>query len=277
MRVAGLELLDPRPIGGGDIGRSYIARLADGVTVFAKSLTDPPTDFFAAEARGLDLLRVAAGPPVPAVRAVGPDGLVLDWVSPGSPSREAAQRFGEQLARLHATGGSSFGADRAGFVGTVRVDNASAPDWPTFFADRRLRPALAAARQAGSLDDSQAGMIEAVIDNLRDLGGPPEPPARIHGDLWGGNLLWADTDQVWVIDAAAAHHGHRETDLAMLALFGAPFLREILDAYEAVSPMAPGWQGRIPLHQLHPLLIHAVLFGGGYGARAVAAARSLLS
>jgi fructosamine-3-kinase len=277
VRIAGVELLDPRPVGGGDIGRSFAARLADGSTVFAKSLPDSPPDFFTAEARGLALLRVDAGPPVPAVRAVAHDGLILDWVEPGSPSRQAAQRFGQQLARLHATSSSQFGAAEPGFVGTVRIDNAPAPDWPTFFAERRLRPAMAAARRAGSLDDADASAISEVIDNLGDLGGPPEPPALIHGDLWAGNLLWADSGEVWLVDAAAAHHGHRETDLAMLALFGAPFHREILAAYDAASPLATGWESRIPLHQLHPLLIHAVLFGGGYGARAGAAARRLLA
>jgi fructosamine-3-kinase len=276
MRIAGVELLDPRPVGGGDIGRSFAARLADGSAVFAKSLPDPPKDFFAAEARGLELLRVEAGPPVPAVRAVAPDGLILDWVQPGSPSPQAAQRFGQQLARLHGAGRSQFGAVDSGFVGTVRLDNTPAPDWPTFFAERRLRPALAAARRAGSLDDSDASVISEVIDNLHDLGGPSEPPALIHGDLWAGNLLWAEAGEVLLVDAAAAHHGHRETDLAMLALFGAPFHREILDAYDAASPLASGWQARVPLHQLHPLLIHALLFGGGYGARAGAAARTLL-
>jgi fructosamine-3-kinase len=277
MRIAGVELLDPRPVGGGDIGRSFSARLSDGTTVFAKSLPDPPADFFEAEARGLDLLRVDGGPPVPAVRAVAHDGLVLDWVAPGFPSQQAAHRFGQQLARLHAAGGSQFGADGPGFVGTVRLDNTPATDWPTFFAERRLLPVLAAARRVGSLDDSDALAISEVIENLRGLGGPPASPALIHGDLWAGNLLWSDTGQIWLVDAAAAHHGHRETDLAMLALFGAPFHREILDAYDAASPLDRGWQARIPLHQLHPLLIHAVLFGGGYGARAGAAARRLLA
>jgi fructosamine-3-kinase len=276
MRIAGVELVDPRPIAGGDIARSFTARLVDGAVVFAKSLPDPPPDFFAAEARGLELLRIDAGPPVPAVHAVADDGLVLDWVEPGSPSRQAAQRFGHQLARLHASGGPNFGADRPGFVGTIRVDNTPAADWPTFFAERRLRPALAAASRSGSLAEPDASAISEIIDNLSDLGGPPEPAARIHGDLWAGNLLWADDGAVWLVDAAAAHHGHRETDLAMLALFGVPFHREILDAYDEVAPLAPGWQSRIPLHQIHPLLIHAALFGGGYGARAGAVATRLL-
>jgi fructosamine-3-kinase len=110
-----------------------------------------------------------------------------------------------------------------------------------------------------------------VLDKLPDLAGPPEPPARLHGDLWSGNVLWAADGRAWIIDPAA-HGGHRETDLAMLALFGLPHLDRVLAAYDASWPLAAGWEERVPLHQLHPLLVHAVLFGGGYGAQAVAAA-----
>lgn len=276
MMLAGVDLVDPRPVGGGDICESFDARLADGARVFAKTLTNPPSDFFDAEARGLDRLRTDAGPPVPTVRAVASDGLVLEWVEPTSPSRAAGERFGGQLAALHRCAGTQFGAASGGFVATVPLDNSAAEDWPIFFAERRLGPALAVARQRGAVRESDAVAIRDVIENLRDLAGPPEPPARIHGDLWAGNLHWAADGQVWLIDAAAAHDGNRETDLAMLALFGAPFHREIVDAYDRVFPLAPGWQERISLHQLHPLLIHAILFGGGYGARAAAAARQLL-
>jgi fructosamine-3-kinase len=109
---------------------------------------------------------------------------------------------------------------------------------------------------------------------------PEEPPARLHGDLWNGNVLWGLDGQVWAIDPAA-HAGHRETDLAMLSLFGLPHLPRVLDAYLEASPLADGWEDRVPLHQLFPLLVHACLFGWGtsgtgYGGRAGAAARELL-
>ena len=110
---------------------------------------------------------------------------------------------------------------------------------------------------------------------IHEVAGDPEPPARLHGDLWSGNLVWGTDGQVWVIDPAA-HGGHRETDLAMLALFGAPHLQRIVDAYDEAAPLADGWRERVALHQLHPLLVHAVLFGGSYGARAAAAARTAL-
>jgi fructosamine-3-kinase len=155
----------------------------------------------------------------------------------------------------------------------VPLQNAPAQGWSEFFAARRLAPALSAAREGGAIDARDAEVVEVVIRRIDELAGDPEPPARVHGDLWAGNLLWAADGQVWLVDAAAAHDGHRETDLAMLALFGAPYLAEIMASYDQGYPLAPGWQRRIPLHQIHPLLIHAALFGGGYGARAADAAR----
>ena len=118
-------------------------------------------------------------------------------------------------------------------------------------------------------------MIERVCDRLPELAGPPEPPARLHGDLWSGNVLWS-TDGAWLIDPAA-HGGHRETDLAMLALFGCPHLDTVLAAYDEAAPLAPGWRDRVPLHQLFPLLVHVVLFGRGYAGQCVAAARAALA
>jgi fructosamine-3-kinase len=97
----------------------------------------------------------------------------------------------------------------------------------------------------------------------------------VHGDLWAGNVLWSG-GRGWLIDPAA-HGGHRETDLAMLALFGAPYLDAILRAYQAASPLADGWRDRVPLHQLHPLLVHVCLFGASYAGQLRAAARAALA
>ena len=102
-----------------------------------------------------------------------------------------------------------------------------------------------------------------------------EPPARLHGDLWSGNVLWT-ADEAVLIDPAA-HGGHREADLAMLALFGAPHLERVLAAYDEAAPLADGWRERVPLHQVHPLLLHAVLFGGSYGGAGVCAAAGATS
>jgi fructosamine-3-kinase len=277
MRVAGVELFDARPVSGGDICRAFAARTIEGDRVFAKTLTGAPPGFFEAEAAGLNRLRTVGGPPVPRVHAVDAGGLVLEWVEPSSPSKPAARAFGHSLARLHRRRGDSFGAASNGFVATVAVDNSPVDEWPSFHAERRLHPALRVAADRGAIDADAAQAVEGVIEGLPALAGPPEPPARIHGDLWAGNLLWAAAGHVWLVDAAGAHDGHRETDLAMLALFGAPHLGDIMAAYDEIYPRAEGWQARIALHQIHPLLIHAALFGGGYGTRAGDAARAALA
>jgi fructosamine-3-kinase len=148
--------------------------------------------------------------------------------------------------------------------------NVTGASWPEWYVEHRVLPYLRTAVDQGSLNNPAP--IEAVCDRIGELAGPVEPPARLHGDLWSGNVLWSD--QAWLIDPAA-HGGHRETDLAMLHLFGCAQLERIVAAYHERDPLADGWRERIPLHQLFPLLVHTMLFGGGYGAQAVAAARSL--
>lgn len=276
MKVAGIELGDAAPVAGGDICGAFRANLNLGDVVFAKTHAAAPPGMFVAEARGLDRLRVEGGPPVPRVIAVAEDGLVLEWVGSRAPTREAAVRFGRELAMLHRAAGENFGADAPGYLATIPLDNTLEPTWPAFHADRRLLPVLDAARRCAALDDDQATVVTRLIERLPELAGPSEPPALIHGDLWSGNLLWA-SESVWLVDAASAHYGHRETDLAMLALFGAPYLEEIVASYDATYPLANGWRERVPLHQVFPLLVHAALFGGGYGARAAQAANAALA
>jgi fructosamine-3-kinase len=180
------------------------------------------------------------------------------------------------VAGLHAAGAPCFGLDGGadGFIGPLPMSNQPAADWPTFYAERRVLPFLRAAVDAGAVDPAGATAVERVCARLPALAGPPEPPARIHGDLWSGNLLCDTAGRPWLIDPAA-HGGHRETDLAMLALFGG-LSERFVAAYTEVRPLADGWRDRVALHQLHPLLVHAVLFGGRYGAAAVEAARGVL-
>jgi fructosamine-3-kinase len=151
------------------------------------------------------------------------------------------------------------------------MPNTPAPDWPAFYVTCRIEPFLRLARDRGALDTAGAAIVEQAAARTAEVAGPPEPPSRIHGDLWRGNVLADRAGRPWVVDPAA-HGGHRETDLAMMALFGG-FGDRCFAAYGEAFPPAGGWRDRVPLHQLHPLLVHAALFGGGYGTQAVAAAR----
>ncbi|GGS12619.1 fructosamine kinase family protein [Actinokineospora fastidiosa] len=247
--------------------------LADGDLVVAKR--HHRLGQAAAEVGGLAWLAEAAVP-APGVRAADETWVVMDQVEPGHPSVDAAVGLGRDLARLHAAGADAFGdgptADA--WIGQAPMANVPGRDWPGWYAEHRLLPYLRAAVDAGSLRDP--GPVEAVCERIGELAGPPEAPARLHGDLWSGNVLWAADGRAWLIDPAA-HGGHRETDLAMLALFGCPHLDTVIAAYEEVSPLAPGWRARVPLHQLFPLLVHTVLFGAGYARQTVSAARAALS
>lgn len=244
--------------------------LDDGREVFAKF--GAASEVFASEAAGLRWLAEAAGvPAVPEVIEVGPDRLVLSWVVQERPGPEAAERFGRSLARLHRAGAPGFGAPWPGFIAELPMDNSPAPDWPTFYGERRVLPFLRAARLPGP----DVALVERAVGRFAEVAGPAEPPARIHGDLWSGNVLWSGGDAV-LIDPAA-HGGHRETDLAMLELFGLPYLDRVLGAYREEWPPAAGWRERVPLHQLHPLLVHVVLYGGGYRDSLMGAVRRVLA
>lgn len=239
---------------GGDINEATMVRLVDGRTIFIKSHANPPPGMFAAEAAGLDWLK--DGPlRVPRVIAVADDWLALEWIElEGRPDPAA---LGRGLARLHAVGAPRFGLDEPNYLATLPQDNTPERDWPTFYVERRLRPLCQRAKLG----------VDRALDALRahpDLFGPSEPPARLHGDLWWGNVSSCAGEPV-ILDPAV-YGGHREIDLAMLGLFG-DLPEPLVDAYDEVNPLADGWRERIALHQLYPLAAHACLFGGGYGAQ----------
>jgi fructosamine-3-kinase len=299
-QLLGADVTAARSLGGQHGARHYRLTLADGRAAFAKVTSQPsegngaaPADAarpaaagqaaaaglagFAAEAAGLRWLAAAHAAGVPSVLAESADCLVIDWIDDGQPSREGAARFGRELAGLHAAGADRFGAPWPGVIAGLPLPN-DADDgvsWPDWYAAHRVLPFARLAVAARTLSTADVSLIESACARSGAIAGPAEPPARLHGDCWSGNVLWSG-GRGWLIDPAA-HGGHRETDLAMLALFGAPYLDRILAGYQEVAPLAAGWRGRIPLHQLHPLLVHVCLFGGAYRDAALAAARTVLA
>jgi fructosamine-3-kinase len=269
--LLGRRVIAATRVGGGCISPAFRITLDRGETVFAKTHPDPPPGFFAAEARGLVWLSEAAAVSVPAVLAVADDVIVMSWIESGDVTASAAEQLGRSLAALHEAGADTFGAPDDGYIGPLLLPNTPAVDWAQFYAERRLQPFVRLAVDSGGLAASDATVFDRLCSHLEHIAGPPEPPARVHGDLWSGNVLWGADGRGWLVDPAA-HGGHRETDLAMLSLFGSPH-PSIVAAYHEAWPLADGWRDRVELHQLHPLLVHAVLFGGGYGRRAVEIAR----
>ncbi len=272
-KLLGTPVIATAPVAGGDIATATRLRLSDGTTALMKTLPHAPPDFFTDEAAGLRWLgepATDAGAQVPEVLGADHECLIIRWVEPGKQSVDAAAAFGRELAATHAAGADQFGLDRDGYIGKLPLPNRPTETWAEFYAVRRVLPYLKLARDRGAADERDAATIEAVVAKLPGLV-PDEPPARLHGDLWNGNVLWGLDGRAWLIDPAA-YGGHREVDLAMLALFGLPHLPRVFDAYDEVAPLADGWQERAPLHQIFPLLVHACHFGGGYAARAAQAA-----
>jgi fructosamine-3-kinase len=246
-----------------------------------KTRNDAPARFFEAEAAGLRWLAAAGGARVAEVVDVAAGRIALERIPPGRPDAAAAEAFGAALAATHDAGAAAFGAKPDGwdgpvFIGRLEQPCHPEPTWGRFYAGQRIRPFLKPAVDAGNLDPADADVVERACERIAaGAFDDDDAPARLHGDLWNGNVLWSPTGVV-LIDPAA-HGGHRETDLAMLDLFGCPHLDVIRRAYEATHPLAAGWRDRIPLHQLHPLAVHAVGHGPSYGAALADAARRTLA
>jgi fructosamine-3-kinase len=269
----GEEVVALARIAGGDLNDAYRATLAGGRRVFVKTAADAVPGAYAAEAAGLRWLAEARALPVPEVLAVDERFLALGWVEGGGQLDEAA--LGRGLAALHRSGADAPGALPPGVVGTLRLGpldlpNEPADTWPAFYAANRLLPLASMAGDRGALDAAGVRAVEAVAARVGDLAGPDEPVARLHGDLWSGNVHAGTDGRPWLIDPAA-YGGHREVDLAMLHLFGSPG-PAFRHAYAEVWPLAEGAAERVALYQLFPLLVHAVLFGGSHGALARRAA-----
>jgi fructosamine-3-kinase len=268
-------------VGGGGISSAYRATLDGGRTVFVKSRTDGIAGLYNAEADGLRWLAETRAVRVPEVLAVKDhDGdlvrrfLVLTWVDQHLPAPDHDAQLGRDLARLHKTGAPMFGFDRDNFIATIPQSNKPHSTWASFYLTERLEPLARAAVEKGLLEDDATSVFERLFERLSDLVGPDEPPARLHGDLWSGNALAGLRGEPWLIDPAV-YGGHREMDLAMMHLFGG-FGPKVFAAYDESFPLSEGHGDRVALYQLYPLLVHVLLFGGGYASAAMNAARYYL-
>ncbi|MGL5927999.1 MAG: fructosamine kinase family protein [Dermatophilaceae bacterium] len=247
---------------------------------FRKDARGAPPGYPAWEAAGLRWLGAAGGGAVVEVVDVSDGHLDLVRLDAGSPTPDAAEHLGRALAVIHAAGAPAFGSPPDGWSGDGWLGPTSGPlplvlgawrSWGEFAAEGRVAPLVRLARDRGVFSADDAAHLDRFAQTLAggryDTG---DAPARLHGDLWSGNVVWTASGAV-LIDPAA-HGGHREADLAMLALFGLPHLDRVLATYDEAFPLVGGWRERAALHQVHPLLVHAVLFGGAYGVQAVRAA-----
>ena len=274
-QTTGLAVASMSVVHGGDVAAAFEVTLVDGRRLFAKTHPQPPAGFFRTEARGLEWLSDAG-----IVRCAhvlvysdgdrgGPAFLVLDWIERGHSDAHTDERFGRELAGLHDAGAPCFGREDGATTGSRRLPNDPHDTWSAFYADCRLLPLARLATDAAALSQGAIVALERVAASLQRFE-DDESPARLHGDLWAGNRLVDAAGESWLIDPAA-HGGHREFDLAMMRLFGG-FSAACFSAYHDHHPLAEGWEDRVQLHQIAPLVVHAIKFGGGYvdaAARAI--------
>jgi len=275
----GSRVLGARPLTGGDINDAFEVRLGDGREVFLKCNVSAPNDMFVAEARGLAWLAEAKALRLPDVLAASGANdltpfLALELIRPAPRGPNFDDRLGRGLAALHRHGAPAFGLDHDNYIGRLPQKNTFAVAWPEFYRVRRLGPQLRAAADAGLAPTRVRRDFERLFGQLESLCGPPEPPARLHGDLWGGNMIADDLGEPCLIDPAA-YGGHREIDLAMMKLFGG-FGPRVFAAYKEAFPLADGYRERVALYQLYPLMVHVNLFGGGYLGQVEAALGQLV-
>ncbi|WP_082899462.1 fructosamine kinase family protein [Rhodococcus sp. EPR-147] len=270
---------------GADLAPCVVSAVVSGTSdTFVKRNPQAHPDFYAAEATGLGWLG-EAGAPVVGVVGHGRAYIELERLVAARPTPAGAERFGRALAATHSAEAAGFGAppvDADGvafsgqlFIGSRPMSSTVHRSWGAFYAAERVLPFLRIAVDAGTVTPGEASVVESACGRIADGDfDDAEPPSRIHGDLWNGNVFWTDAGVV-LIDPAA-HGGHRETDLAMLALFGCPHLDVVVGGYETVQPLRAGWRERTALHQLHPLAVHAAGHGRSYGTALHAAAAAVV-
>ncbi|MFC5411303.1 fructosamine kinase family protein [Larkinella bovis] len=259
-----VEVLEARYLGGGSINTAAQVFSSEGL-YFVKWNPDENAEMFRCEARGLELLRSTEAIYIPEVMGYGQyrdkSYLVLEYIDPVVPKNNYWESFGQSLALLHSHTQSKFGLGFDNFIGSLPQSNQLTDNGITFYVEQRLQPLAGMALYKGLLSKELYGQFQKLYQHLPNLW-PVERPALLHGDLWSGNVMVNEHGDVALIDPAV-YYGLREAELAFTTLFGG-FDERFYDAYDEAFPLEDGFQERIPIYNLYPLLVHLNLFGTGY-------------
>ena len=259
--------LGSRPISftrlhGGCIALVYRVALADGRVVVIK-VDDKEDASLGLEAAMLRYLKEKTALPVPEVIHDSDALLVLENLPGESAFSPAAERHAaELLAALHGERADAYGFPWDTLNGPLPQPNPQTASWVDFFRDHRLLHLTRLAREAEALPESVGERLGRLAENLPALLDEPPHPSLIHGDVWTSNVL-SQGDRVTGFLDPSLYHADADMELAYIALFnsfGSPFW----DAYHALRPLREGFETRRDVYSLYPLLIHALLFGGGY-------------
>ncbi|HAD98630.1 MAG TPA: ketosamine-3-kinase [Cryomorphaceae bacterium] len=269
--VEGLQTIHKAvPVSGGDINEAYRLDTDVGPLFLKKNHARKFPAMFEKEASGIELLARPGVIRLPKVIWWGEVAeeafLVLEFIESATPDSDFTERFGSQLAALHAVKGPYFGLDHDNYIGSLHQANRPTNSWAEFFVEERLEPQFEKAFNAGYFHSSQRREMQRLFEKL-DIIFPEEKPALVHGDLWGGNYLTSTKGEPVLIDPAV-YYGHREMDIAMMHLFGG-FHKEVFYYYHQQYPLMEGWQRRTDLCNMYPLLVHVNLFGGSYAQQLI--------
>jgi protein-ribulosamine 3-kinase len=260
------DILDFSRVHGGDINQGGKFRSGHGDTYFIKWNLSADPSMFAKEAKGLKLLFEAnTDLRIPKVLRSTEHYLVLEWIQQGSKNDQSDRDFGRQLALLHKHTTELFGLDHDNFIGWLPQSNSRHSNWADFFAIERIEPQIQMAIESGKIDRSLFRTVQKLYAKLGHIF-PTEKPALLHGDLWSGNYLFDENGNASIFDPAV-YYGHREMDLSMTRLFGG-FSADFYKGYSDEYPLEDGFEDRIKLCNLYPVLVHANLFGGSYARQA---------
>ncbi|MBV8252552.1 MAG: fructosamine kinase family protein [Chitinophaga sp.] len=260
-----IHINEAKSVGGGDINETFRINTNEGY--FFLKLNDAARypEMFRQEFAGLEVLRKARALAVPRPMATGTAGnktfLLMEFVQKGNAIGDFWEDFAAGLARQHMQTHETFGFPTPNYIGTIKQYNTPYTNWSVFYAFNRLMPLTKLGYDKGIIESSVVKQMERLCRQLPKLF-PQEKPALLHGDLWSGNFLIGADGKACVFDPAV-YYGHREMDLGMARLFGG-FDTRFYYAYQSIYPLAPGWQQRIGICQLYPLLVHTLLFGGNY-------------
>jgi len=262
---ADTKILSEKPLSGGSINEAWKLHTTSGSFFLKLNSAAHFPGMFVTEARGLNLLRNTHCIGIPKVLLTSETGesafILQEFVSGAKPVKGFYTYFGKQLSALHSNSADKFGLDHDNYIGSLNQSNAFNTTWIDFLIKDRLQPLMIMAIENGLLTMADSRHFESLYTRLPEIL-PVEPPALLHGDLWSGNFMTGNDGLPCIFDPAV-YYGHREIDIAMTKLFGG-FPQEFYQAYNEDKPMEPGWDRRININQLYPLLVHVNLFGGGY-------------
>ncbi|QEC80028.1 fructosamine kinase family protein [Mucilaginibacter ginsenosidivorax] len=261
----GTKISNILPLSGGSINHVYhLQATRDNFVLKINDRFNFP-GMFNLEVQGLETIRNTQTIAVPKVLLQSETNtesyLLIEWISPGHSTQKASDTLGEQLAQMHRHTSHSFGFDTDNYMGSLRQSNKPHKYWNDFFIEERLKPMIRIAQTKQLLTNNDLRLFDLLYQKLPGLF-TEEPPALVHGDLWSGNYLIDVHEKPYLIDPAVSF-SNREFDIAMTTLFGG-FDRQFYEAYNHNFPLQEGWQQRIKLWNLYPLLLHVNLFGGGY-------------